>query len=324
MLLFLGVVGVWKGIDYANNFIRQAGLSPMTVLKIIFNDGIDLKSQKSRTNIMVLGIAGGDHDGHDLTDTIMILSINTDTKAMSMISIPRDVWSDALKDKVNSAYHYGEEKKLGGGRVLAKAIVEDIVGIPIHYDVVLDFSGFKNVIDLVGGIDVNVSREFIDPNFPIEGKENDMCDGDITYKCRYETISFVQGIQHMDGITALKYVRSRHAQGDEGSDFARSSRQQEVLLALKEKVFAPSFWVYPQQSIKLLNAVDMAIETDMNIGELLTIGKKIKNTSLENITKISIEDYLITPSQGLFGGKYVLVPKDSFDAIHQYIKSKLE
>ena len=71
------------------------------------------------------------------------LSLNTATKTVALISIPRDIWSETLKDKVNTAYHYGEEKKKGGGLLLSKVSVEDVIGIPVQYAVVIDFSGFK-------------------------------------------------------------------------------------------------------------------------------------------------------------------------------------
>ena len=160
-----------------------------------------------------------------------------------MISVPRDIWSDSLKDKVNSAYHYGEEKKKGGGLTLSKAIVSDVVGLPIQYALVLDFSGFEKVINLVDGVEVNVPKSFTDPDYPIPGKENDECNNDPEYRCRYEALHFDAGVQVMDGARALKYVRSRHAEGDEGSDFARGKRQQEVILALKTKLMSKDIYL---------------------------------------------------------------------------------
>ena len=110
-----------------------------TVAKLVFNGGAPLASSSDRTNILLLGIGGGNHEGSDLTDTMMVLSLDNKKKTSAFISVPRDIWSETLKDRVNSAYHYGEEKKKGGGLLLAKVTVEDIVGMPIHYAVVVDF-----------------------------------------------------------------------------------------------------------------------------------------------------------------------------------------
>src|SRR5690606_11303223 len=113
---------------------------------------------------------------------------------------------------------------------------EFVTGEPVHYAMVMDFSGFKEVIDTLGGVEVDVEHSFTDTEYPIAGRENDLCDGDPEYRCRYETIEFKQGRQYMDGETALKFVRSRHAEGDEGNDFARSACQQRVISAIREKV----------------------------------------------------------------------------------------
>ncbi|MBI5619436.1 LCP family protein [Candidatus Gottesmanbacteria bacterium] len=303
-------------------FMRQTGITPGFALRILFNTGAPLRQIDYRTNILLLGISGGQHAGADLTDTMLVLSLNLRAHTMAMISVPRDIWSDTLKDKVNSAYHYGEEKKKGGGFLLAKTVVEDIVGVPIHYVFMIDFSGFRDIIDLVSGIDVNVPTAFTDPEFPIEGRENDLCGGDPTFACRYEPLHFDQGLQQMSGARALTYVRSRHAQGDEGSDFARSRRQQDVLLALKAKLVSPRIW-FTQQPLAIFRALDDATETDMNIGELATVGKLLLRISEDRIKKISIEPLLESPPAWMYG-KYVLVPKESFEVIHEFVKSQLD
>ncbi len=312
-----------KGVLWSQKVMRQTGLTPKTILGLVFDTGAPLASFGERTNILILGIGGGSHAGPDLTDTMMVISLNAKKSSMALISIPRDVWSDTLKDKVNSAYHYGEAKQKGGGLTLAKAISEDVLGIPIQYSAVIDFSGFKKIIDLVGGITVNVPEGFIDSEFPIEGKENDLCGGDPLFRCRYETVRFDAGIQQMDGARALTYVRSRRAEGTEGSDFARARRQQIVLVALKEKLMKVSTWFPPKRSIALMSAIDEATDTDMNIATWLTVGREIATTKEASIQRVTIDDLLTSPPVSLYG-RYVLVPKDSFDAIYEYIKKQLE
>lgn len=321
-VLLLGLLLVWKSILVSRQFMNRTGITPMTLFKLVFDSGADLKPIDGRVNILLLGIPGGLHDGNDLTDTILVLSFHEKNQSLSMISVPRDIWSDTLKDKINSAYHYGGIKKNGGGLVLSKAIVSDMVGLPIHYALVLDFSGFLKVIDLVDGIEINVPIAFTDSEFPIPGKENDKCGGDIMYRCRYVSLHFDAGLQTMDGDLALKYVRSRHAEGDEGSDFARGRRQQEVLLALKTKLLSKEIYLHPGELEKLYGAFDNATDTDMNIGELLTVGKLFLKMHKEKTQRISLEDKLYTPPSSWYG-RFVLLPKESFEEIHEFIARSL-
>lgn len=329
--VFFVLLLIMKALTISNRFMQQTGLTPMTLLRLVFDAGADLNPIDGRVNVLLLGIAGGEHAGADLTDTILVLSFHAKNKTLSMISVPRDIWSDSLKDKVNSAYHYGEEKgkslpagrQGGGGLILSKAIISDVVGLPIQYSLVLDFSGFKKVIDLVGGVSVDVPKGFTDSEFPIPGKEDDECGGDLDFRCRYEPLTFEAGSQTMDGDRALMYVRSRHAEGDEGSDFARGRRQQEVILALKARLLSKDVYLNPGELEKLYGAFDEATDTDMNIGELLTVGKLFLNIPRENTHRISIEDQLYVPPSSWYG-RYVLLPKEDFQKIHEFIQKSLE
>lgn len=304
-----------KVVVWSRGFMDATGLTPVTIARLALNTGAPLENTDGKTNILILGIAGGEHAGSDLTDTMMVLSLDTKAHRIAMISIPRDIWSDTLKDRVNSAYHYG-------GAVVARVIAREVVDLPVHYVLLIDFFGFEEVIDLVGGVKVNVPQSFTDPDFPIAGREEDLCDGDPEYRCRYEEVSFEQGPQEMSGERALMYVRSRHAEGEEGSDFARSRRQQDVMVALKEKLMRPEVYLSPTKVRELLRAFDNATETDLRIGELGTIGKIISRISGDHIRRISLEDQLDPAPLWLYG-RYALVPKESWEAIHQYIRAQL-
>ncbi len=320
IVLFLAVVS--RLVVMTSRFVTATGLSPLTLARLAFDTGSPLRQTDGRTNVLLLGVAGGIHPGSQLTDTMLILSVKADDSSLAMISIPRDIWSDTLRDRVNSAYFYGEQKREGGGIVLTKAIIEDITGLTMHYGLVVDFSGFQDMIDLVGGIDIDVPKAFIDTEFPIVGKEEDLCDGDPEYRCRYQSLQFDAGVQLMNGETALKYVRTRHAEGAEGTDFARGRRQQEVLLALRGKLMAPSLWLSPTRVRALLDALDKTTQSDMTIGELLTVGKLISKAG-ENTRRISIEDMLYDPPSSWYG-RYVLLPKESFEVIHEYLVGELQ
>lgn len=323
IVFFLSIFACIKLYRLSLRFVGQTGITPQVIFQLVFDRGVPLQATDNRVNILVLGIAGGTHDGPDLTDTMIVASVSKEKPSVSLLSIPRDIWSEILKDRINSAYHYGEAKRAGGGKTLAKAVVEDVTGLVIHYVVVVDFSQFEQLIDVVGGIDVAVPKAFIDTQYPIAGLENDECGGDITYACRYETVQFQAGSQHMDGSTALIYVRSRHAEGDEGTDFARGIRQQDVIVALKEKIMQIQPWFHPNIAKQLVQIADQATDTDMTIGEQLTMGKYLLNVQSSSISKISIEPLLINPPSWMYG-RYVLVPEKDFETIHAFIKKSLE
>lgn len=150
-----------------------SGLSgTSSVISYIFS-GVNLKSSEGRVNILLLGIAGGIHGGANLTDTIMVASYNLKDKSVHLISIPRDLWLPSLKSKANAVYEIGLGQD--NGLELSKVVVGNVVGLPIHYSLRIDFRGFIKAIDTLGGIEVEVERSFDDYSYPIAGKENDLC-----------------------------------------------------------------------------------------------------------------------------------------------------
>jgi polyisoprenyl-teichoic acid--peptidoglycan teichoic acid transferase len=303
--------------------LGRYGFTFTSMYKIIFSHGVTLDSTNGRTNVLLLGTGGNGHEGGDLTDSMLIMSLGDTDRSMALVSIPRDVWSDTLRDKVNSAYHYGEAKTPGGGLPLARAIAEEITGIPIHYSLIFDFSVFSDAVDFVGGIDVHVLSPFTDTEYPIAGKENDTCNGDPNVLCRYKTVSFDLGVTHMDGVRALEYVRSRHAEGTEGTDFARSRRQQEVLLAIRLKAMNPVNWFGMIGRLQMLKTINGKTKTDMTAPEMLTYGKILQSVDTKSIEKIGIDELFINPPEEAYDGKYVLIPLKDFDTVHTFISGAL-
>lgn len=269
----------------------------------LFPKNSDIVNFNGRTNLLVMGIGGTEHTGGDLTDTMIVASTSIEGKSVSMISIPRDLWMPDIRAKINSAYHYG-------GVPMAKEETEKVIGAPIHFTVLVDFSGFKDVIDAMGGIEVNVERAFTDNLYPIEGRENDLCGGDRTYKCRYESITFNQGTQIMDGKTALKFVRSRHAEGDEGTDTAREARQQKVLDAIKTKILSSSTIFNPVKDIAIFNVVKNSVKTDID-GKSLAILARVIFSSRNSIKNELIPENLLfnPPISRTYDYQYVFIPK---------------
>ncbi|KKQ53361.1 MAG: cell envelope-related transcriptional attenuator [Microgenomates group bacterium GW2011_GWC1_38_12] len=252
-LLLIKSLVIKSGADYYLGLARDFVFTPRDKIKIF--DG--------RTNILVLGKGDVGHEAPDLTDTMILVSVDHQSHKVNLISLPRDIWITTLRTKLNSTYYWGNKKQPpaqrasglegSGGMILAKSSVEEIVGQPVHYALVLDFSGFKKIIDVLGGVEVDVERSFSDEKYPIPGREDDLCNGDPEFKCRYETLNFVQGKQFMDGETALKFVRSRNAIGDQGTDFARQVRQQKVITAIKDKLLSKEILLSPKKLTKLFN-----------------------------------------------------------------------
>lgn len=334
-IFFFIVVITWQLLLPVYKFSKQNNFSNKFFASLILNKEPPLKKYQGRTNVVLLGIAGGEHEGADLTDAMIFLSIDYSKKNIVEVSVPRDIWSETLKDKINTAYHYGEDKRKGGGLILAKAIVEEVVGQPVHYAWLIDFSGFKKLVDLAGGIDIFVENSFTDNLYPIQDKEDDFCGGDPTFSCRYEKLQIEKGLQHMDGERALKYVRSRHATGAEGTDFARGRRQQQVIVALKNKLLQPSFfWQNLKQGKQLFSAFDDTTDTDMNLSEQVLFFKTFLRLPQQKIRRLVLDSgdeekkrkgFLVNPPLWQYNGGWVLVPRTGdFDEIHKYISCNLE
>jgi LCP family protein required for cell wall assembly len=285
-------------------------------------------SADGRNNILLLGMGGEGHEGSDLTDTILFVSIPLEKNGIKMISIPRDIWVPPLRTKINSAYYWGIKNEVGG-TTLAKTAVEPVLGTEIHYTILLDFNGFKRIIDELGGIEVNVENTFTDPKYPIAGKEEDLCGGrDPEYKCRYEAITFNQGIQKMDGETALKFVRSRHADGDEGTDFARSARQQRVIEGIKNKLLTKEILMNRTKIQALWNVGNQTLKTDIPTEVMGVLARKAFS-SKDDIDSQSIpEDLLENPKPSpKYDQLYVLIPKagdNNWTEINGWVRSILD
>lgn len=288
-----------------------------------------LKTYDNQVNILFLGIAGGSHEGPNLSDSIIIANYNFETNKLTTVSIPRDIWSDTLQDKINSAYAYGEAKKPnGGGFILSKAEVEAIIGLPIQYSVLIDFEQFKELVDFVGGIEVEIDSSFVDKKFPIVDHENDDCDGDKTYSCRYETISFAKGRTQMNGETALKFARSRNAEGKEGTDFARENRQQKILEAAKSKLLNLIKKLNLKTYQQLYAIIDKLVKRDITNQQAAIIAKNIVLKGNFKQQKIILsEDFFTNPliNSNQYNGLWVLIATDNtYSLIHQYIDCNLK
>ena len=291
-------------------------------------------------NILLLGYGGDGHSGAYLTDSMVVLNLNFATDKAAFISIPRDTWVKIPTDgnngqdwKINAAYEIGMDSKQfpnklpeftgpAGGGALAMYMVSQVTGLQIDHYVAIDFQGFQKIVDTLGGVYVNVDNAFTDYSYP-NGDEN--VDGpgcaatatESNSTCRYEVVHFTTGLQYMNGARALEYVRSRHAAGVEGSDFARSKRQQKLMAAIEQKALALN--VLPK-IFNLMDDIDGHFTTDLSVAEIKDIADEVPKFDFDSATHASIVDNGLLVSTTSSDGQYILIPKSgTFTDIQSYV-----
>jgi LCP family protein required for cell wall assembly len=246
-----------------------------------------------------------------LTDSMILAMLNLKTAKVTLISIPRDLWIDQYKTKINAFYVYGADKFPGHPDEFPKEIVEQITGVPIQHVVVFTLSEVGSFIDTLGGVDVNVQRSFTDNLFPVPGVDVARVTDP---RILYETVTFTKGMQHMNGARALEFMRSRHSLDPiEGSDPARSARQQLVMYAvlsrLKTAAMQLDFATLGKAYAFYRDTYMSAISPQQLIAIGKALGSKAKNIST---TTVDITPLLNNPPtvKNMYLGQSVFVPKD--------------
>lgn len=305
-LVLLGT-GIWV-VYSANSAIRKITAESDNQSSIFSFLGdfknASIKGQNDgRTNILLLGMGGANHPGGLLSDSMIVASINYKDERLGLINIPRDLWVPIPGNghsKINGAYSQGETNKatFTSGGALSSKTVENILGIPIHYYISMDFEGFKKIVDTVGGVDIYVEKDLNDPYYPAAN----MID--------YAPLKISAGLHHMDGDLALKYARSRETT----SDFDRSRRQQQVMSAIKEKVLTLDILANPKKITDLLNILGSHIHTNMSIDEMYALWNASKNIDKANIVNKVLdtsEKGPLTSAQDSRG--YYIYPRKGID-----------
>jgi LCP family protein required for cell wall assembly len=284
----------------------------------VFGRDVTLAGEKDdRINILLMGIGGAGHDGPYLTDTMIIASIKPSTGEVAMISIPRDLGvriPDKGLYKINHASSFGELERPNWGGALATQVVEDTFDIDIHYYIRLDFIAFEEIIDIMNGITVNVERSFTDTEYPAANYQ-------------YQVVSFKAGEQTMDGKMALQFARSRHGNNGEGSDFARAKRQQQVILAMKEKALSFETLANPVRINNIINTLDSHITTNMEFSDIIALLRIAREANTEDLSLLVLDnatDGFLTAGTTP-GGAFILSPKSgNFDDINATIANIFE
>lgn len=311
----------------------------------------------SKYNFLLLGYGGEGHDGGALSDVLMVASLDTQNKTIKTISVPRDLWVDIPvrsdlkeKHKINSAFAIGSSDNMyplketqykgeNGGGKMAKAVVEDVTGIKIDNYLAINFGNFKKVIDVLGGVEVEVPQTFSDNFYPVKGLENETCgfspeqilefhqkysgfDLEKQFTCRYETLSFTKGKVKMDGETALKYVRSRHSD-TYGGDFSRSERQQSLMVGVSKKLVSMTAVKSAKEIYQLFSGL---LQTDVDMetfgGFFLLIGDP--STYQSSFTGLSTENVLMNSKSA--DGQFILIPKsgeNSWTEVRDFVSSQI-
>ncbi|GIK83909.1 MAG: hypothetical protein BroJett025_05310 [Patescibacteria group bacterium] len=243
-LLFVGVMLLVTALGVAlfgysklNQFAKQAHTTP-TELKTVVTTALQTtpKQTDGYKTILLLGVdtVTNKPNSPELTDTLLLLSINMDTGKISTLSLPRDLWAPAYQTRINALYEYGKEKYPQRPEQFPEEVISELTGITIDHTITLSLGTVAEIIDILGGIDVDVVEGFVDTQFPREDIDIHTATSQTQL---YETISFEKGLQHMDGATTLKYIRSRKSTDlSQGTDVARSQRQQQVISALISRI----------------------------------------------------------------------------------------
>ncbi|HLD31303.1 MAG TPA: LCP family protein [Patescibacteria group bacterium] len=270
-----------------------------------------------RINLLLLGIGGPGHDGPYLTDTMIIASVKPSTGQVAMISIPRDLGVKIPghgTKKINHANAYGESEETGSGPELAKQVIEDTFDLEIHYYLRVDFKAFVDIVNEVGGLNVDVDRSFVDHLYPAPDYE-------------YQTVSFNAGPQSMTGEKALQFVRSRHGTNGEASDFSRAKRQQKILFALKEKLLTFSTLANPVRINNIRNTLSQHLVTDLQFADIVSFLRLFREMEGKQIITLVLDNGQngFLNSSTAADGAFILVPRaGNFKDINTTIENIFE
>jgi len=287
-------------------------------------------------SVLLLGYGGGIHDGGSLTDSIMLAQIRPHDQKINLISIPRDLWINVSTNSANPNFAKINYLYPSTNSTITKSKISEILGINIDYYLALDFSGFTKAIDQLGGIDLKIKKPFIDEFYPLEIGTTDTCNkppeeikaieatmsGDLLaqqYTCRYETLNFNIGTTHLDGITALKYARSRHSPTD-GGDFNRGLRQRQVIEAIRDKIISLNIF---SKIIPIIKNLKYHLYTDITTTDI----EKYLLRAYE-FSKYKTESFALTDKNVLMistsNRQSILIPTtgiNQYDAIKSYVAS---
>lgn len=309
--------------------------------------GFSVEREEDRIDVLILGIRGaGDPNGGLLADTMVLASFDKKTKRAAMVSIPRDLYvemPDHKKEKINFAYALGETRSPGGGGLaLSKQVVQYVSGVYVDHAIVVNFEGFRRVVDALGGVTITRDTPFSesqqwqgegDPNSaywvfqqttPSAAEEPSSTETDTPAEEEqvaesvepttqeeaqpegYWVFQVPAGTHTLNGKEALYYIRSRYS----SSDFERVRRQQEVIDALKDQALSLGVLANPFKVFEIIDALGNNIRTDMGLGEIrefVSLAQEYQNIEVNHAVLEPSEEGIIYSDT--VDGAYVLLPR---------------
>jgi LCP family protein required for cell wall assembly len=257
-----------------------------------------------RFNILLVGLDQRWHVQHRSfrTDSIMIASLNTETKEGMLFSMPRDLYVEVPgngKRRINIVHVLGETQDYpGGGPALLMETIQRNFGIPLHGYVMINFFGFREIVDLLGGVDIYVEKEIWDPRYP-DDRGGEM------------TIHIPAGQQHMDSEMLLRYCRTRYTT----DDYDRARRQQRALMALSKKFLSLQML---SRLPELIHTMNHTFYTDLEPGEIVHLAMIASQVDPEQVRLVVVDRSFMDPSQRQPGDEPSLVYPD-WDKIHTLV-----
>lgn len=321
IVLVIGIGGYLVTSGYLNlNKIFQGGGAAAAL-----NADVDPSTLRGegdgRVNVLLLGRGGEGHDGADLTDTIIVASIDPINKKAALLSLPRDLWVDSKygDSKINAVFAQAKNAALAKntsnedaekqGIKAVESEVEDVTGINIHYYGMIDFAGFEEAVNTLGGVTIDVPEE--------------LRDSTMAWQNNWNPVLAEAGIQEMTGKQALMYVRSRH--GSARGDFDRAERQRIFITALKNEILSAGTYSNPVKISRLMNDFGSHAKTDFSLNDLMRLYSLVGD--INTFESIGLVDephsYLTT---GMYEGQSIVKPKSgifNYDDIQMYLRTAL-
>lgn len=326
--IVLILLGCLFGINYVVQWIWNVKIGTAgdgnVFTPIIFNTtGTVVAPKKWVTNILIVGIGWAWHQAWELADSIMLASLDEERNNVTMISIPRDLYvsygTGGSAGKINALYPIWLSQKKGISLLANK--VSEVTGQSIHHYMVIDFTAFRYVVNALDGIEIDVTRDLYDSEYP-------------DYNYGYTIFSVKKWLQVFNGETALRYARSRHST----SDMDRSRRQQQIINAIKTKALSAGVITSPTKISAIIDATRKNINTDLTISDIVSMGTTFAKIDTWDIhvynlgsdcmvfNNCTVWAYLYSPSMAYFWGAWSLIPEwarinrlSYYEHIHQFV-----
>ncbi|MGI6278318.1 MAG: LCP family protein [Patescibacteria group bacterium] len=298
-------------LSYYQRFSLSSGLKYNEIKKIFLSTDL---SNAQEFNLLILGLDQREANDGLLTDTLMVSFWRPEREKAVFVSLPRDLWLEELKTKVNALYFYGQEQGLDNKTDLLTSELEKILGQRIDYYLVLDFEAIAGIVDLLSGVEIEVERAFDDYYFPTDDGANGLTH-----------LRFEAGRQTMDGKRVLEYIRSRKSDDpQEGTDEARVKRQQKALLAIINKLSQPHFLITNPQAVGgLYRCWQEDVDSNLPLNLLINAGVTYFRQGAD-LEFLSLPEQFLTNPPISKHGLWVWEPVDkSWGEIGEWVKNKI-